>query len=350
MAEHLLVTDGGLFSTVQDLGRFGYQRFGISASGAMDAPAMGIANTLVGNPAGTAVIETTLKGPALTVEAQACRLALAGAEAPITVNGEAVSAYRAFDVKRGDRIVFGMAPSGMRSYLAIAGGLALEPVLGSRSTHSRSGVGGLDGRQLAAGDRLDLSMPAPSGPGLELAPDDRPKPDGAIRVLLGPQDDAFTPAGLEAFLTTPYVVSSRTDRMGCQLEGAVIEHKAGFNIVSDGIMNGSIQVPGHGRPIILLADRQTTGGYPKIATVIGPDLWKLAQARPGSSLRFAAVTADEAEIAAAAHRRQLADRLGRIAPVRDETHRLTSERLLGLNLISGVYGGEEDIPLQSPQT
>jgi biotin-dependent carboxylase-like uncharacterized protein len=338
MSDHLLVTDGGLFSTIQDFGRFGYQRFGISPSGAMDRLAMLIANALVRNAAETAVIETTLSGPSFIVEAKACRLALAGVDAPITVNGNPMPAFRAFDVERGDRVAIGAAPSGMRGYLAIAGGLALEPVLGSRSTHSRSRIGGLEGRKLVPKDELVLAGAIPSEPCLELVEADRPKPDGAIRVLLGPQDHAFTASGIETFLSRLYAVSGLSDRMGYQLDGAAIAHKAGFNIVSDGIMNGSIQVPGNGRPIILLADRQTTGGYPKIATVIEPDLWKIGQARPGAELRFIALSVEEAEAAAADHRRLIADLLGRIAPVRYETSQHSSERLLSVNLISGVYG------------
>jgi len=340
VADALLIEDGGLFSTVQDAGRFGYARFGISASGAMDALAMHIANALVGNATGTAVIETTLSGPAFAVEARACRLAFAGMEARITRNGAAIPRYRAFDAELGDRVSIAPGPRGLRGYLAVAGGWDLAPVLGSRSTHTRSRLGGLDGRPLAAGDRLDLARPEPGGPCLELPEAHRPGFEGPVRVVLGPQDDAFTADGIATFLSSDYTVSDRTDRMGCQLSGPAITHAAGFNIVSDGIMNGSIQVPGHGRPVVLLADRQTTGGYPKIATVIEPDLRKLAQARPGTTLRFAAVTAEDAEQAAAEDRRHLQFILARIGPVAGGTAVLSTEHLLSHNLIGGVHRAE----------
>jgi 5-oxoprolinase (ATP-hydrolysing) subunit C len=342
MSDALLLTDGGLFSTVQDFGRFGYQRFGISASGAMDVLAMRLANALVGNQPDTAVIETTLSGPAFVVEAPACRLAFTGIDARITLNGAPVAPYRAFDAAFGDRVAIGPGTNGLRGYLALAGGLALDPVLGSLSTHSRSRIGGFEGRQLAAGDRLLLPGCVPAGPCLELPASERPSADGPIRVLLGPQDDAFTSEGIQTFLSSLYTVSNKTDRMGCQLEGPAITHRAGFNIVSDGIMNGSIQVPGHGRPIVLLADRQTTGGYPKIATVIEADLRKLAQARPGSTLAFTALSAEAAEEAAATDRRRLSALIEKIRPVASEASLLTAERLLCLNLVSGVHYAESD--------
>lgn len=336
MADHLLVVRGGLFSTLQDFGRFGYQRFGISASGAMDTVAMRIANALVGNAPGAAVVEMTMLGLAATVEAEGCRVAVAGADFVIAINGRPAEAWRSHDLARGDRLEVGAARSGMRGYLAVAGGFALAPTLGSLSTHSRSGIGGLDGRALQAGDRLPLHHPAPSGPLLVLDAADRPRTDGPIRVVLGPQQDAFTPAGIETFLASAYRVTEKADRMGCRLDGPVIEHARGFNIVSDGIMNGSIQVPGQGTPIVLLADRQSTGGYPKIATVIGPDLHRLGQRRPDDEIRFRRVTIDEAEAIAAEHAGAMRAIPSRLRPVVDAAASLTSERLLSANLVSGV--------------
>ncbi len=335
MADHLLVVRGGLFSTLQDFGRFGYQRFGISASGAMDTVAMRIANALVGNAPGTAVVEMTMLGLAATVEAGGCRVAVAGADLAVAINGRPAEAWRSYDLSRGDRLEIGAARAGMRGYLAVAGGFAIAPTLGSLSTHSRSAIGGLDGRALQAGDRLPLAGAAASGLLLMLEPADRPRTDGPIRVVLGPQQDAFTPAGIETFLGSAYRVTAKADRMGCQLEGPKIEHAAGFNIVSDGIMNGSIQVPGQGMPIVLLADRQSTGGYPKIATVIGPDLHRLGQRRPGDEVRFACVTIEEAEAIAAAHRAAMQGIPATLRPVA-EVPALTSERLLSANLVSGV--------------
>ncbi len=335
MGAHLVIERPGLFSSLQDFGRFGYQRFGISASGAMDSLSLQLANRLVGNPRDMAAIELTMLGLSATVEEGPARLALAGADMPLSINGRPAEGWRAHALAPGDRIEIGAARTGMRAYLAIAGGFAVAPSLGSLSTHSRSAIGGFEGRALRAGDRLPLRE-APPAPLLALAPEDRPAETGPIRVVPGPQDDHFTPAGLATFLSSGYRVTDKADRMGAQLDGPAIEHADGFNIVSDGIMNGSIQVPGNGRPLVLLADRQTTGGYPKIATVIGADLWRLGQARPGDVLRFCAVTADEAEQAARAHEERLLALFARMTEAPLPGTQLSSERLLAHNLVGGV--------------
>ncbi|MCS0495781.1 biotin-dependent carboxyltransferase family protein [Ancylobacter sp. MQZ15Z-1] len=340
-APHLAVTDGGLFSTLQDAGRFGYQRFGISGSGAMDPPAMRLANALVGNPPGTAIVEMTMTGLAFTVVADTCRIALAGAEMALTINGRPAEPLQAHDLARGDRVAIGRARTGMRACLAIAGGLDVAPVLGSISTHTRSGLGGLDGGPLRPGTVLPLRGGG-AGPLLRQGRRHLAPAEGPLRVVLGPQADAFTPAGLATFLSATYTLSTRADRMGCQLEGPAIEHAAGFNIVSDGIANGSVQVPGHGRPIVLLADRQSTGGYPKIATVIGPDLGRLAQLRPGDTLSFTAIDAREAAEAARRAAAALEAAIAAMEPVVLGTAALSSERLLGLNLVSGVASAAHD--------
>jgi 5-oxoprolinase (ATP-hydrolysing) subunit C len=340
MSDHLAVTDGGLFSTLQDAGRFGYQRFGISNSGAMDITAMRIANALVGNPLDTAVVEMTLTGMQCTVETDTARLALAGADMPLTINGRRAEPLRAHQLTRGDRVAIGRATQGMRGYLALGGGFDVAPVLGSLSTHTRSRIGGFDGGPLRLGAKLALRGGV-TGPLRRLDMRHAVLRQSPLRVVLGPQSDAFTEAGVATFLSAIYLLSNRADRTGYELEGERVEHAAGFNIVSDGIANGSIQIPGHGRPIILLADRYTTGGYPKIATVIGPDLGRLAQLRPGDTLNFAAVTAEEASEAvvnSAAQLRAALDAmeevsLGAAAP---------SERLLALNLISGVASAAHD--------
>ena len=335
MGAHLVIERPGLFSSLQDFGRFGYQRFGISASGAMDSLSLQLANRLVGNPRDMAAIELTMLGLSATVEEGPARLALAGTDMPLSINGRPAEGWRAHALAPGDRIEIGAARTGMRAYLAIAGGFAVAPSLGSLSTHSRSAIGGFEGRALRAGDRLPLQE-APAAPLLTLAPEDRPAETGPIRVVPGPQDDHFTPAGLATFLSSGYRVTEKADRMGAQLDGPAIEHADGFNIVSDGIMNGSIQVPGNGRPLVLLADRQTTGGYPKIATVIGADLWRLGQARPGDVLRFSAVTADEAEQVARAHEERLLALFARMTEAPLPGTQLSSERLLAHNLVSGV--------------
>lgn len=340
MSGHLLIERPGLFSSLQDFGRFGYQHFGISASGAMDTVSMQAANALVGNAPGEAVIEMTLLGLTAVMKADRCRLALAGADMPLAINGRPAEAWRAHELGEGDRIEIGSARTGMRACLAIAGGFDIAPTLGSLSTHSRSGIGGLDGRALRAGDLLPLKG-APPAPLLALPPEHRPAGAGPIRVVLGPQDDFFTPAGIETFLGSDYRVSEKIDRMGAQLDGPPIEHADGFNIVSDGIMNGSIQVPGNGRPLVLLADRQTTGGYPKIATVIEPDLPRLGQRRPGDIVRFRKVTAEEAEAAAHKHRAMIAAMLAAVEEARAPAAELSSERLLAFNLVGGVCSALE---------
>ncbi|WP_342640298.1 biotin-dependent carboxyltransferase family protein [Rhodoligotrophos ferricapiens] len=338
MKDHLLIRDGGLFSTLQDKGRRGYQRYGISASGAMDLVSMAIANALVGNPPDTAVIEMTFVGLSAEVQADACRLSIGGGDVAVRINGQMAETFMALDLARGDVIEIGPIREGMRSYLAVHGGFDITPTLGSLSTHSRSGIGGLDGRALKAGDQLPLhTIRRPDAPRLNLPQRYRPEWNGPIRVVLGPQADLFTAQGIDTFLNSPYRISAKADRMGCHLEGPVIEHVGDFNIISDGITNGSIQVPGHGRPIILLADRQTTGGYPKIATIIKADLPRIAQRRPGDEVRFARVTIMEAVELARREQAWLGSLHRILEPALDEAQALTSERLLQANLISGVH-------------
>jgi biotin-dependent carboxylase-like uncharacterized protein len=207
-------------------------------------------------------------------------------------------------------------------------------VLGSLATHSRSGLGGIDGRPLAAGDRLPVEgVYMPSETPKMIAAPWLDRSTGVIRVVLGPQDDYFAPDQIAAFLAGSWLVSAKGDRMAYFLDGPVLSHCRGYNIVSDGVAMGAIQVPGDGRPIVLMADRQPTGGYPKIATVIGPDIGRLAQARPGAAIRFKAVSIAEAVTA----RRSEAELLARPIPfapmIRTE---FSPEFLLGLNLIDGV--------------
>ena len=226
--------------------------------------------------------------------------------------------------------------SGSWCYLAIAGRFVVPKVLGSHATHTRTGFGGVDGRAIVAGDRLGIersgsSAPSPSAivaPWLD-------RPVNTLRVVLGPQHDYFADDQIAAFLAGPWSVSAKVDRMAYFLDGPRLTHARGYNIVSDGIAMGAIQVPGDGRPIVLMADRQSTGGYPKIATIIGPDLGRLAQARPGTAFRFEAVSIAEAVAA----RREEAALLARGIVVEPllRTH-LSSEFLLGLNLIDGVVG------------
>jgi len=311
----LVVLEPGLLTTVQDLGRSGYQRVGIPPSGPMDRGAFVLANRLVGNADGAAGLELTLKGPRLEVRRRTV-LAVTGAEMGLTVNDREAPAWTAVLVQPGDVLAFRMAQAGCRAYVALAGGLDLPAALGSRATYLRGRLGGLEGRALQKGDALPLGAPAQPLDrlgGRAVASARRPGYPAEVecRVVLGPQDDRFTPEGIRAFLDGPYEVTPQADRMGYRLKGPVIQHARGHDIVSDGIPLGGVQVPGEGQPIVLLVDRQTTGGYTKIATVIGPDIGRIGQTRPGQRVRFRGVTVAEAHAARAEEARRLAAALDR---------------------------------------
>ena len=289
------VLSPGPLSTVQDAGRFGYMRSGFSPNGAMDGYSMALANILVGNLPGEGVIEMTMLGMHVSFDGDAL-IAATGADMAPTLNGEEMPMYRAVTVHAGDVVRFGAARSGMRAYLAVAGGFDLPLVMGSMSTNLKCALGGFRGRKLQAGDVIGLRASFDATLlGQRQAESENDYPAAiTVRVLLGPQDDHFTDKGIATFLKSRYTVSGQSDRMGVRLEGAKIENKNGVDIISDGVATGSVQIPAAGTPIIMMADRQTTGGYAKIATVISADLKKIAQARPGTTVRFAAVTEKEA--------------------------------------------------------
>ena len=311
----LRVTQPGPYSTVQDAGRFGSQRFGISPAGAADPVLLAIANALVGNPAGAAAIESTLMGDAYEVAAESARIAVAG-DVALKIDGEAAAPWRSHRLACGQKLRIGACRNGLRFYVAVQGGIAIAPVLGSRSTHVRTGIGGIEGRRLKAGDMLPLAQDAVAmRDEVRFDPANLPAPPERLRVVLGPQDDYFTADGVATFLASDYTVARDADRMGCRLEGPAIRHAKGHNIISDGIPLGGIQVPGNGQPIVLMRDRQTTGGYPKIACMIGPDVAQLAQKRPGEIVRFTAVSPAEAQAIARAAAAALSERLAGIGPV-----------------------------------
>jgi biotin-dependent carboxylase-like uncharacterized protein len=295
----LLVLESGLLTTVQDLGRTGHQRVGIPPSGPMDRTAFVAANRLVGNEDGAAALECTIKGPRLEARHDAM-VAVTGAPMGFTINDQEAPAWTAVRVRSGDVLGFQMASAGCRAYLAVAGGVDVPLVLGSRATYLRGRLGGMAGRALQRGDRLPVG-PARAGvrEGRVVPLARRPAypAERECRVLLGPQADRFTGAGIRAFLDGPYEVTPQADRMGYRLKGPVIEHAHGHDIISDGIPLGGVQVPGEGQPIVLLVDRQTTGGYTKIATVIGVDIGAIGQTRPGHRVRFRQVTLEEAHAA-----------------------------------------------------
>lgn len=329
------VLTAGPFSSLQDAGRTGWQRFGVSVAGAFDHLYLAAANSLVGNAPDEAAIEFTLRGDSYEMDVEDCLVAVVG-DFDVLVDGAAASSFRSFRLRRGQVLTIGAARRDARGYLSVAGGFAVTPVLGSRSTHIRTRLGGIAGRTLQAGDRLPLRAEGRS-PGRELAFDQAAFPASGeeVRVVLGPQDDFFTAEAIGTLLQSTYRVSARTDRMGCRLEGPKLEHARGFNIVSDAIPLGAVQVPGAGEPIVLLADRQTTGGYPKIATVVLPDIRRFAQARPGDAIRFSAVTPEQARAIHLGYLQLRRSLPGLAAPAAPERP-FDSERLLGLNLIDGV--------------
>ncbi|MGH7342071.1 MAG: biotin-dependent carboxyltransferase family protein, partial [Candidatus Rokuibacteriota bacterium] len=247
-----------------------------------------------GNPDGAAGLECTVLGPRFEAET-ACAIALTGADMPLTVNGAEAPAWTTLPLRPGDVVKMGAARAGVRAYLALSGGLDVASVLGSRATYLRGRLGGLDGRALRKEDRLSL-FPAPPPPRRRARAHVRPAGDAEpeIRVVLGPQADRFTDEGLRTLLGSDYEMLPQSDRMGARLRGPRIGHVKGHDIISDGIALGTIQVPGDGQPIALLVDRQSTGGYTKVATVCSFDIGRLGQVKPGHRLRFRAVELAEA--------------------------------------------------------
>ncbi len=300
----ITVLKPGLLTTVQDAGRPGHRASGLPVAGAMDWLACALANLLAGNPPDAAVLEMTLLGGTFRFE-RAGQAAVCGADMQGTLRGEPVASGTSFPVKAGDELAFRGARSGCRAYLAVLGGIDVPVVLGSRSTYFRAAVGGFQGRALRAGDVLPVGN-SPGGPSepRALPPDLLPSygSTASLRVLLGPQDDHFTAAGIATFLGSTYRVTNQNDRMGYLLDGPTIERNRGPDIVSDALCPGAVQVPGSGRPLVMMADAQTVGGYTKIATVIGPDLGRLAQAKLGDSVKFGACTDAEAVEAVRAER------------------------------------------------
>ena len=288
------IVDPGPQTTVQDLGRVGQLRYGIPPSGPLDVGAFVVANRLVGNADGAAALECTVLGPRFTVEA-ACVIAVTGADAPVTINGAAAECWTTQPLAAGDTVRIGAARAGVRIYVAFSGGLDVPPVLGSRATYLRGRLGGLEGRSLKRDDVLRL-FPAAMPAARRLPPSAIPplESEPVIRVILGPQADRFTAEGVAAFLGGAYEMLPQSDRMGARLSGPRVTHVRGHDIISDGIALGSIQVPGDGQPIVLLVDRQSTGGYTKIATVGSFDIGRVGQVKPGQRLRFQAVDVAQA--------------------------------------------------------
>jgi biotin-dependent carboxylase-like uncharacterized protein len=345
MSAALKVVRAGLFDTLQDLGRIGFMALGMPTAGAMDRIGLRLANALCGNPPGTAGLEIGVMGPDLLVEADSVRIALTGPLSPSLVETpdappKPLDSDRSHLLKRGQMLRIGMVEGANTAYLAVAGGFSLPAFMGSLSTYARAGVGGFQGRKLAAGDLLPLVREqAAAGDERKLGqPFDYGS--GPIRIVWGPQDDHFTAKGRRTFVEADYRISKEADRMGIRFEGPTIEHavsvdKGGADIISDGIAPGAIQVPGAGLPIVLLADRQTVGGYPKIATVASVDLPRLGRLLPGQTVRFTPVPVEEAEELRRDQEARLARAIADFKPARPPGG-IDLARLYEENLIDGV--------------
>lgn len=280
----LTVIRPGMLTTVQDEGRWGHQDSGVPVAGPMDWYSHRLANRLVGNDEHAALLEVTLIGPELEANADTTCV-VTGAEFDITVNGVTTDPSTPFVVPAGGRLRFGARRKGARAMLGVRGGLNVPAVFGSRATSVISRMGPFGGRPLMAGDMLSVAAstvrPQPSGLPL-------PLPDGGarLRVVRGPHDEMFTPAAFDTLVQSRFVVTPESNRMGYRLQGPALAHRAAAEILSDATPIGSLQVPGSGQPILLMADRQTTGGYPKIATVITADLPLAGQLAPGDWIEF----------------------------------------------------------------
>lgn len=328
MSAALRILAAGPGVTVQDAGRRGFLRYGVTAAGPMDEWSLRIANRAAGAREGAAALEISVGGIEATAEGAPLRLALAGGAFRVTLDGATLPPACLFTLQPGGRLVVRPGARGAWAYLAFGGALDLAPTLGSLSMHARSGLAGAGVR---AGDLLPVCGAQP-GPAHPLALGVAPPSDAPIRAMAGPQDDYFDATALALFFDSEWVVAPRSDRMAYALAGPRISHAKGFNIVSDGVTFGAIQIPGEGLPLVLMADRAPTGGYPKIACVIAADLGRIAQLRPGERLRFRRVTADEAVAA-------LRVALEGVDAAARPPGAISTEALLNANLISGVTSG-----------
>jgi antagonist of KipI len=291
----LLVEAPGLFTTVQDLGRDGFGPMGVSASGAADPMSLRIGNRLVGNPDGAAALEMTLVGGAFTFE-RAAVIAATGADFGPSLDGMALPMWTSIEIREGQTARFGPSRSGARAYLCVQGGIAVEPFLGSASTHVLSGLGGFEGRPLRKGDRVKLGAANSlfRKCSLSAAALEKLQPRKVIRITDGPQSDWFAESSWKTLCGNAFRISEQSNRMGIRLEGPPIPLDASREMLSEGVSLGAIQVPPSGQPIILFVEQQTTGGYPKIANVISADLHSLGQLRPRDEIRFERLEMSEA--------------------------------------------------------
>lgn len=322
----LMIEKPGLQTSVQDLGRPGFQQYGVVAGGAMDTYAHRVANLLVGNSETCATIEAALAGPTIRFEADSL-IALAGGDLSPSIDGEPVPMWRPVAVKAGAALTFGKPVSGCRVYVAVAGGIDVPVVMGSRSTYAKARIGGFDGRCLEKGDRLPVGNPsAPTKQWSEKAlsgatgkkfcaadwsvSDDlmpRYGSEAEIRMMKGPQHHWFDEESRSLFFNGTFTVSSESDRMGYRLKGETLRLSEPRELLSEGVVAGAVQVPSGGNPILLMADRQTTGGYPKIGQAATVDLPLVAQMKPGAKLRFREVSVEEAQQLLMQQKKELAE-------------------------------------------
>jgi biotin-dependent carboxylase-like uncharacterized protein len=292
------VLEPGILTTIQDFGRYGYSQFGVPPSGALDTFSFRVANLLVGNQEGEACLETTIMGLKLRVLREVV-VAITGGDLSPTLNEESLEMWRTHLLIEGDMVKFKRVRAGCRAYLAVSGGFVVPKIMGSGSTYLSGKFGGLEGRALKWGDILyTFDIPSPlSKLGLPFPSDSIPplEKEVLLRVIPGPQDYHFTEKGFQTFFSSSYQVTPRCDRMGVRLEGPKIERRSDVeeSIISEGLISGAIQVPGDGKPIIILTEL-VTGGYTKIATVISTDLPKVAQLKPGDRARFSLISIEEA--------------------------------------------------------
>ncbi len=316
----------GLASTFQDCGRHGHQHLGVPVGGAMDLRAHQLANLIAGNTEDFATLEITLMGPELRFDAAAC-IAITGGDLSPTLNGEPVAMSRPIIVREGDVLAFGARRMGVRSYLAWHGGVALPHVMGSQSTYLRGRLGGFQGRALQKGDVLPLNITLEADASEEL---DRAlwdisiylpatlayNPRERLRVMRGPHTELFTDEALRSFFNSDYRISNQSDRMGYRLEGPNLPLRENKQLLSEGATFGSIQVPADGLPIVLMADRQSIGGYPKIGHVASVDLPQLAQCMPGDTVRFEEIALEQAQQLDLAREQALAQLRGSLSALR----------------------------------
>src|SRR6202795_1024318 len=339
----LVIASIGPASSVQDGGRPGAQRYGLTPGGAIDRLALAAANMLVGNDLFAAAVEIGPFGAKFTARGSAVRLALSGAPRNADIAGRAVALDTSMTLADGETLTLGFSRGGSCGYVAIEGAIAGEPVFGSLAVNARAGLGSPYPRPLQPGDELETQAAS----GAAQRPIEIPGAvDGPIRVVLGPQDDEFADAEKELFLNSEWKISATSDRMGYRLEGPAIKHLHGHNIVSDGTVNGSIQVPGIGAPIVLMADRGISGGYPKIATLISADFGRFAQVPAGKAFRFKAVSMAEAQGEARKFAGLLRSLPDRLRPI--EAFDLNIEALRDANVAGSAVSAADARTWQTP--